>query len=59
VPGPSDILAGSDAGALDEDLAKAVRTALAIPRDRVRPRALAFSWARSAERFRSLLESQH
>lgn len=58
VPGPIDILADSDAGALDEDLAKAVRTALTIPRERARAHALAFSWARSAERFRSLLETQ-
>jgi glycosyltransferase involved in cell wall biosynthesis len=59
VPGPGDILAGSDAGALDEDLAKAVTAALAVPRERARAHALRFSWARSAERFRSLLETQH
>jgi glycosyltransferase involved in cell wall biosynthesis len=58
VPGPGDILADSDAGALDEDLAKAVKTALVIPRERARAQALAFSWARSASRFRSLLETQ-
>ena len=59
VPGPGDILAGSEAGALDQDLAKAVKAALAIPRERARAHALQFSWARSAERFRSLLETQH
>jgi glycosyltransferase involved in cell wall biosynthesis len=59
VPGPGDILAGSDAGALDEDLAKAVTAALTIPRERARALALTFSWARSADRFRSLLETQH
>jgi 1,2-diacylglycerol 3-alpha-glucosyltransferase/glucuronosyltransferase len=58
VPGPIDILGGSDAGVLGEDLAKAVKAALAIPRERARAHAMAFSWAKSAERFRSLLETQ-
>lgn len=59
VPGPKDIIAGSGAGALDEDLGRAVATALTIPRERARAHALTFSWTRSAERFRSLLETRH
>lgn len=59
VPGPKDILAGSGAGALDEDLGRAVETAMAIPRERARAHALRYSWARSAEQFRGLLETQH
>jgi len=59
VPGPKDIIAGSGAGALDQDLGRAVATALTIPRERARAHALTFSWARSAERFRSLLETRH
>jgi glycosyltransferase involved in cell wall biosynthesis len=59
VPGPQDIIGDSGAGALDEDLARAVATALTIPRERARAHALTFSWARSAERFRSLLIPRH
>jgi glycosyltransferase involved in cell wall biosynthesis len=59
VPGPIDILGGSDAGALDEDLSRAITAALTIPRDRARAHAMNFSWTQSAERFRSLLETQH
>ncbi|QEX20831.1 GDP-mannose-dependent alpha-mannosyltransferase [Hypericibacter adhaerens] len=55
VPGPKDILAGSGAGALDEDLGRAVKAALAVPRERARAHALTFSWAESARRFRELL----
>jgi glycosyltransferase involved in cell wall biosynthesis len=55
VPGPRDIIGDSGAGALDKDLARAVATALTIPRERARAHALTFSWARSAEQFRSLL----
>jgi glycosyltransferase involved in cell wall biosynthesis len=55
VPGPKDIVGESGAGALDEDLGKAIAVALTIPRDRARSRALTFSWPRSAARFRSFL----
>ena len=59
VPGPLDILGGSDAGALDEDLAKAVTMAAAIPRERARAHALGFGWDRCADRFRELLATKH
>jgi glycosyltransferase involved in cell wall biosynthesis len=59
VTGPLDILGGSNAGALDEDLAKAIGAALAIPRERARAHAMGYSWAQSAERFRELLETKH
>lgn len=50
-PGPLDVLDGSDAGCLDEDLGRAVRGALAIPAERCRAHALRFSWRASAEQF--------
>jgi glycosyltransferase involved in cell wall biosynthesis len=50
-PGPLDVLAGSGAGCLDEDLGRAVRAALAIPAERCREHALRFSWRASAEQF--------
>jgi glycosyltransferase involved in cell wall biosynthesis len=55
VPGPLDVVGDSGAGALDEDLGRAVAAALAIPRERPRRRALRFSWARTATLFRSYL----
>lgn len=51
VPGPLDVLAGSDAGCLDEDLGRAVRSALPIPRARCRAHAQRFSWRASAGQF--------
>jgi len=51
VTGPRDVLAGSDAGVLDEDLGQAARRALAVPRDRCRAHALTYSWAASASQF--------
>lgn len=51
VHGPMDILAGSSAGVLDEDLRAAALRALDIPRDACRAFALNFSWRRSAEEF--------
>jgi glycosyltransferase involved in cell wall biosynthesis len=50
-PGPLDVLAGSGAGCLDEDLGRAVHAALAIPAERCREHALRFSWRASAEQF--------
>lgn len=50
-PGPIDIVGDSGTGCLDDDLAKAARAALAIPRDRCRQHALRFSWEASAEAF--------
>ena len=51
VPGPRDVLAGSDAGVLDEDLGRACREALAIPRDRARAHSLGFTWGASTRQF--------
>jgi glycosyltransferase involved in cell wall biosynthesis len=51
VPGPLDILGGSGAGVLDEDLRAAALAALQIPRDRCRARALDFTWEASAREF--------
>jgi glycosyltransferase involved in cell wall biosynthesis len=51
VTGPRDILDGSGAGVLDEDLAAAVRGALSIPRERCRVHAERYSWQASARAF--------
>ncbi|WP_353857731.1 glycosyltransferase family 1 protein [Azospirillum formosense] len=51
VPGPLDVVDGSGAGCLDEDLKAAVERALTIPPERCRDYALNFSWRRSAEQF--------
>ena len=46
-----DVIDGSGAGALDEDLGTAIRAALRVPRELCRKHALAYSWRRSAEQF--------
>lgn len=51
VPGPRDILAGSEAGALDRDLGAAVKRALALPAARCRALAEQFSWKAATEQF--------
>ncbi len=51
VPGPLDVLAGSAAGILDGDLAKAALAALGIDRDVCRQHASRFSWRMSAQQF--------
>jgi 1,2-diacylglycerol 3-alpha-glucosyltransferase/glucuronosyltransferase len=51
VPGPLDVIGGSDCGVLDEDLGRAITQALAIPRERCRAYAGHFSWQRCAEQF--------
>jgi 1,2-diacylglycerol 3-alpha-glucosyltransferase/glucuronosyltransferase len=51
VPGPLDVLAGSDAGALDEDLQVAALKALTLPRTRCRELALRFTWSACARQF--------
>jgi len=55
VPGPLDVVNGSGAGCLDEDLKRAVETALTIPAETCRDYALGYSWRRSAEQFLSNL----
>ena len=49
--GPVDVIADSGAGVLDEDLARAVRLALAIDPKRCRERALAYSWEAASRQF--------
>ena len=51
VTGPLDVIGDSGAGVLDADLERAALAALAIPRQRARARALAFSLAQSARQF--------
>jgi glycosyltransferase involved in cell wall biosynthesis len=51
VPGPLDVLGGSDAGCLDTDLKRAVESALVIAPERCRAFALNYTWRASAEQF--------
>ena len=51
VPGPLDVVDGSGAGCLDDDLAAAVKAALSIPPERCRAYAETFSWDASARQF--------
>ena len=55
VAGPLDILTDPAAGAMDENLAIAVRRALTLPREAARRHASRFTWAEAAEQFRSAL----
>lgn len=51
VPGPRDVLDGSDAGAIGEDLRECCLKALEIPRERARAHAARFSWEEAARQF--------
>ena len=51
VPGPLDVIGGSDAGVLDEDLGRAIEGARAIPPAVCRDHALRFSWDASVGQF--------
>lgn len=51
VPGPIDVLGGSEVGALELDLGVACRKALTIGREKPRAFALGFTWAESARQF--------
>lgn len=51
VTGPLDVIGGSAAGALDEDLRAACLRALDIPRAAARAHAIKFSWAACARQF--------
>ncbi len=55
VPGPLDVVGGSAAGVLDEDLATAAKAALSIPAELCRAHALAFSWEACTRQFLSNL----
>jgi glycosyltransferase involved in cell wall biosynthesis len=50
-PGPVDLIPGSGAGFVDEDLRQACLDCLALDRDAVRAYALKFTWRASAEEF--------
>jgi len=51
VTGPLDILGGSDAGALNEDLGRAALAALNIPKETARRAALGHSWEEATRMF--------
>ncbi len=51
VPGPLDVIDGSGAGVLDEDLRRAALSALDLSRERCREHALTFTWAHCARQF--------
>jgi glycosyltransferase involved in cell wall biosynthesis len=51
VMGPLDVVGGSGAGALDENLRAAALAALRISRDRARAHALTFTWENCARQF--------
>lgn len=51
VPGPLDVVGGSAAGVLSEDLQGAALAALAIPAETARAHALTFSWAACTAQF--------
>ncbi|MCX5577327.1 glycosyltransferase family 4 protein [Kaistia terrae] len=51
VAGPRDVVGGTGAGVLDEDLRKAALTALDIPRDECRAVALRHSWQAATRQF--------
>ena len=51
VMGPLDVVGGSGAGALDEDLRAAAMKALDIPREAARAHALTFTWENCARLF--------
>lgn len=55
VMGPLDVIGDAQVGRLDEDLARAARAALEIPSSDCVAYARNFSWARTAELFRSWL----
>jgi glycosyltransferase involved in cell wall biosynthesis len=51
VPGPLDVVAGSGAGVLDDDLRHAALTCVDIDREACRAHALTYSWEASAAQF--------
>ena len=51
VAGPLDVVGGSGAGVLNEDLRTAALASLQIPRERCREYALRFDWRASVEQF--------
>jgi glycosyltransferase involved in cell wall biosynthesis len=59
VPGPLDVVNGAAVGCLDEDLARAVKSALTVSPERCREHALSYSWKASAEQFLNNLRPLH
>jgi glycosyltransferase involved in cell wall biosynthesis len=57
VPGPFDVLGGTGAAALDQDLRKACLAALRIPRETCRAFAMTRSWRSATDAFLCLVES--
>ncbi len=57
VPGPKDIIPGSDAGAVGEDLRASATACLELNRETVRAYAEGFSWRACAEEFLRNLET--
>lgn len=51
VTGPNDVIGNAEVGALDEDLAEAVRRALMVSREECRDYAKQFTWDRSVNQF--------
>jgi glycosyltransferase involved in cell wall biosynthesis len=51
VEGPLDVVGTSDGGVLDHDLKRAALSALDVPRERARARALEFDWAEVCNQF--------
>ena len=56
VQGPLDIVGGTDAGCLDEDLGRAIRDALAISPEACRALAMKYSWHETSEQFARQLQ---
>lgn len=57
VTGPIDVVSPGVSGALDENLAKAIREALKVDPQSTRKYAQEFSWSRCAEMFRNALKT--
>jgi glycosyltransferase involved in cell wall biosynthesis len=58
VPGPIDVIDGTGAGVLDEDLRRACLKALRVPRERCRAFALSRSWDEATDQFLANLTPQ-
>ncbi len=55
VPGPLDVVAGSDAGVLHEDLSSAIKSALRIPRAAALAHSRGFSWEAAVSQFEAAI----
>src|SRR5690606_19338161 len=57
VTGPTDVVAQSECGVLDDDLRAAALAALDIPRERCRAYGETFTWSESARQFFTNIEA--